>query len=360
VINADSNPDYNDCNVVEVSRNGELERWELRAAVSSSSYKRSSRRNGIRQTVDDWNGDMHARHGCNFPSWWKHHRFDHGWSKVFKNDMFGMASCDVCAYVKVHNETFDDLRDQFLDCIGGQSHVYCKCHDVPLILSYEEGAICCSAADCTRKTKLECPIETCQVGMCHSHYKNTSSESKIFLDQIINDINMEISEHSDTLNRDIGKESDNNSSDYNGNTGIDNDSAVQSGNGGDRSSKTDESDIISKASSDDHEDVDLFQDDIRCDGTIENDELDSVILEEVTGDVENFEIPTTNAGLPVMDISMKNDSYIPLHVVLNGCGSLLIRRQSKLVRTRRQQHFLHKIAATSPGQTIPLLYPKEM
>jgi hypothetical protein len=88
VINADSNPDYNDCNVVEVSRNGKLERWELRAAVSSSSNKCSSRRNGIRQTVDDWNGVMHARHGGDFPSWWKHHRFDHGWSKVFENDMF--------------------------------------------------------------------------------------------------------------------------------------------------------------------------------------------------------------------------------------------------------------------------------
>jgi hypothetical protein len=69
---------------------------------------------------------------------------------------------------------------------------------------------------------------------------------------------MEISEHSDTFNCDIGEESDNNSSDYNDNTGIDNDSEVQSGNGGDRSSKTDESDIISNASSDDREDVDLF------------------------------------------------------------------------------------------------------
>jgi hypothetical protein len=73
-----------------------------------------------------------------------------------------------------------------------------------------------------------------------------------------------------------------------------------------------------------------------------------------------FEVPTTNSGLMPMNVALKDRSFIPLHAILNNCGTLLVRKQSKLSGTLRQQHFLHKIAAVSPGQSIPLLYPEGM
>jgi hypothetical protein len=86
----------------------------------------------------------------------------------------------------------------------------------------------------------------------------------------------------------------------------------------------------------------------------------NVLMDNTHMEPTILEVPTTNAGLMAMDVTMKDRSFIPLHAVLNNCGTLLVRKQSKLSGTLRQQHFLHKIAAVSPGQSLPLLYPEAM
>lgn len=123
------------------------------------------------------------------------------------------------------------------------------------------------------------------------------------------------------------------------------------------------------------EDLDLFKHDGITDPMLDYDESDSddsahdaarcighVPVEvEMNDSVDvQFQVPTSNSGLVAMDVSMRDRSFIPLHAVLNNCGMLLVRKQSKLKGSQRQQHFLHKIAAVSPGQSIPLLYPEGM
>lgn len=92
-------------------------------------------------------------------------------------------------------------------------------------------------------------------------------------------------------------------------------------------------------------DVDLLQQDLICDGLLDYDEDES---DSDSDSDEVLEVPTTNTGLPLLDVTMMDDSYIPLHAVLNNCGSLLIRRHCKLIGTKRQHHFMHKIASTNP------------
>jgi len=68
-------------------------------------------------------------------------------------------------------------------------------------------------------------------------------------------------------------------------------------------------------------------------------------------------IPTTicNQGAPTI---RNKGSYLPGHVILNNLGSLLVRKDKKLKGTTRQRNFLQRIASTSPGRCVPLLYPE--
>ena len=87
------------------------------------------------------------------------------------------------------------------------------------------------------------------------------------------------------------------------------------------------------------EDLDLFKQDWITDPMLDYDKSDSdesvhdarreiahITLEEETSDSNDilFDIPTSNAGLVAMDVSMKDCSFIPLHTVLNNCGMLLV------------------------------------
>ncbi len=71
------------------------------------------------------------------------------------------------------------------------------------------------------------------------------------------------------------------------------------------------------------------------------------------------EIPTTSAGHIPLDIISKH-SIIPLHVILNNCGSLLVRTAHKLRPSKNGRNFLQTIVSRSPGKHIPILYPEGM
>ena len=54
------------------------------------------------------------------------------------------------------------------------------------------------------------------------------------------------------------------------------------------------------------------------------------------------------------------DGHVPGHVILNQCGSLLVRTRSQLRGTIFQRNFLQSIAARSCTNTVPLAYPEAM
>ena len=73
-------------------------------------------------------------------------------------------------------------------------------------------------------------------------------------------------------------------------------------------------------------------------------------------------IPTTDAG--ELAYTIKEDgseiSRVSGHVILNQCGSLLCRSKHQIKGSSKHKFFLQKIHATSPGNSIPLLYPEHM
>ncbi len=75
------------------------------------------------------------------------------------------------------------------------------------------------------------------------------------------------------------------------------------------------------------------------------------------------DLPTTVAGEEALDIrhaSYRESNYqVTCHIVLNQCGTLLVRKGNELKGSKRQQFFLQKLVSSS-STTIPLLYPEGM
>ena len=88
------------------------------------------------------------------------------------------------------------------------------------------------------------------------------------------------------------------------------------------------------------------------DGTTSDDDVDK----------DKFVIPTTNAGKRRIGLDISKlaaeGNLIPNHVLMNNSGSLLLRRNRKLVAKRANRNFLQRLVATSTGQSVPLIYPE--
>ena len=382
-------------------------------------------------TDPSWTGTMYSRHGSSFDGWWKHRRGDKSWHRCGEIE----DEWQIAVYVNNSSEEFDDLRDTFLSNIGGQSHLFCKDDNVPLIASFERNVTCSCEASCTKIAKLQCPCDGCKVAVCYAHLGRLNKEVQRTGQKMYVEVDgADVSVMDDVMNHDLQSDEiedvagsiQDGDDDSHGYDDIDNmscdsfvdDGSLSSGHQDLHSdvsvhSKESESntrgilsgddggcdgieqniepsymtgaiDYVDDASSQglaDHEiaflreDLDLFKHDWITDPMVDYDESDSDDsvrdarrrIAHVAGEVETsdsidtqFKVPTSNSGLVAMDVSMKDRSFIPLHTVLNNCGTLLVRKQSKLNGSRRQQHFLHKIAAVSPGQSIPLLYPEGM
>jgi hypothetical protein len=74
----------------------------------------------------------------------------------------------------------------------------------------------------------------------------------------------------------------------------------------------------------------------------------------LAGTVDGLEFVTTNAGRTLYDIVAGSGS-VPGHVILNNCGSCLIRRNCQLKGTKFQQAFLQQIVSTSKLVNLVLL-----
>jgi hypothetical protein len=91
------------------------------------------------------------------------------------------------------------------------------------------------------------------------------------------------------------------------------------------------------------------------------DDLDDI--QEIEDNLDGDDFPTTVAGdeaIEVRHASYRESNYqVPCHIVLNQCGTLLVRRQHELRGSKREQFFLQKLVSSS-STTIPLIYPEGM
>ena len=237
--------------------------------------------------------------------------------------------CDFAVYVKIDKPDMVIHRNNFLKYMGGQSHLFCATHKLPLIISNIKEKKCyhdtnVNGCKCNKQIHLICPDAKCKTGICKSCYMTFDQGSISYLSPPrlptdIPDTNME---------------------------------------------NTNDIDDHSSVNDDNSEDI---NNESFFDPIVDDDQLDDFIIKADDPDVfydgiETDELPTTNLGDCAFAIeeTLPDGQRVSGHVLLNQCGSLLDRKSHCINGSKHQKHFLQGIASTSIGNSIPLLYPEAM
>ena len=300
--------------------------FELRCAVS---YKRTSETNYF--------AEIFSRHGGDHYNWFYQQR-DDPYSREWEGEpRFCNGHSRLFVYCKKILQKVDDINKEIMRYIGGQTHVVCGTHKLPLITMFDRKKKCCM---CKRKEHFGCPNLQCKVCICKRCANGFD----------INDIHF--------INA-----SDNNLSDL-AESDSDSDSDSESGER--------EEDI------DTEDEENLF--DLDFEAPLERDDLDEYMINGgggfggeddmsndgsligVTNEDDEFYIPTTDAGELAVEIEEtgKRGTNVSSHVLLNQCGSILTRKRNVLNGSSLQKFFIERIVAQNIGKSVPLLYPEGM
>ena len=85
------------------------------------------------------------------------------------------------------------------------------------------------------------------------------------------------------------------------------------------------------------------------------------LVDESDNEHEDELFPSTHAGdipISILDNTIGKRNIINGHVIQNQCGSSLSRKNVPLYGLKSQQNFLQRLCSTSPGNSVPLLYPE--
>ena len=301
----------------------------------------------------NWRGHIYSRHGRSFIGWWFNDsdmqipiQLDNLPEILPYNDNY------TCVYVCTENDDIVTLRHKFLESLGGQSHVQCSKHKLPLIASSTRSNKC----QCGKTEFYRCCELSCNTFMCKKCFQSTNKNITIYL-------NPTETVHNEDLDNSDYESDDELIEPYRINE-VDNDA-----NGSLIDDNWDEDD-----------DMEMFNEEVYGENgcTQKNDELDLLTrsldsdipisnVDDICLDDQNLSnmIPTTNVGEIAHCVEQttiyggsQGKLTISGHVLLNQCGSLLTRQKHELKGSSKHHFFLQKIVATSNGSSIPLMYPE--
>lgn len=305
--------------------------FELRTIVSTS------------QIGDDkWTGFTYSRHGgVQFHSWWYDEKNQSVPIKVDEvpNNLPESENYTL-VYVKINEIDIDSIRNQFLKSLGGQTHVQCSEHKLPLIASTERKNKCIR---CFRKDYYRCVEFECRTFICKHCFDRIDRRTVTCISSSEDEAIQNMNENDHDVS------SQNNEEEHN-NDNIDEDFQVT---GHDIDGQEEEQNITEV------DDIDNFlintaDTDFQ---TIDDNDMD-------TNDPMDY-IPTTNAGQVAMEINEQtkyggtyNNIKISGHVLLNQCGTLLTRKKHQIKGSSAHHFFLQRICATKEFSCVPLVYPE--
>jgi len=347
--------------------------WELRV-VSTSKLNDNQR----------WESSMYARHGGQFSAWWHIHRDNQGVvdvyevEKTFVDD--DIVDWTFAVYVRRNSTMSTDLRDRFLGSMNGQTKLFCEDHDTPLIVAPVQSQKSCTVVDndgmpCDKKVFYCCLREGCALNLCRQHYDQEAEglQGKVYV-AVTNDKHDDISMQSDDGIIEIDEvdvaaefavtaENGGGDDDYMSDTLSRDGSRMSASNTANDNASVASAELETLAllalqQSGHAEPQEHFDSCFLVDSFLNNDEDDM----ESEADFQNSvpDIVTTNAVSAAITATTRKRSFIGGHVVLNNCGTLLVRKKRKLTGTRQEQNFMQRLASAYVGRTIPLVYPEGM
>jgi len=293
-----------------------------------------------------WDGNIYSRHGDTFTSWWVQRRDDYLSQHFVGTPIHEPNQCYTFVYVKAQKIDVRSLGLDFLTYIGGQKHLLCHEHRMPLITSLAKHLKC----NCGRHEYYSCSHAACKCCICKRCADTHDIDNVTYVEIIRREEEAENNENEDRGN---GNDSDDD---------IENDSLDE---------PYDENEIFN---SDDEVDIEDPEYRRQFNGR-KNDVLDREDFDEfvTSGDIHNQDydeeafddgiIPTTHAGefsVEVNDESPKKGVYVSGHVLLNGCGSCLCRKKNEIKTNKNGRFLLEQICSICLGESVPLLYPETM
>jgi predicted GIY-YIG superfamily endonuclease len=293
---------------------------------------------GTPQAPHKWKGKLFARHGGDdLVGWWSQDReWQVCWPLECDFPDVVYANWDILVYCRKQNPDLDELRDAYLEHLGGQTKVYCRLHNTPMIPSVKMRGLfkTCSVVEedeiqCTVKAHLCCAFDNCSAAACTHHSKCGADDgSTVYINPI--------ADRSYVDGVEVVMQ-------YNAEEILENDHVPL----GDDEDGGEEEELGS------------YDEQMYVTHNIVDDDEFSLELSDHDDRSLGDGFLTTNAGRTAYDV-VSGSGIVPGHVILNNCGSCLIRRNYQLKGTRYQQAFLQQIVSTTKGHAVPLVFPEAM
>ena len=198
------------------SRTIRNETYELRLIICTKS---------IGNRCDNWDSKVFSRHGgTHHSSWWVQERKTKLSLQFHQNSLaFGSFVVEFLVYKKLKKPRYDQLREDYLRYIGGQSHVHCSRHNMPLITSCDKNARCKMVKEgsnpettCNKKASYCCPDVNCNTLLCKQCFNSFNKNNRHYIRfqetmAQTNDIYSDTSDNVSTVYDETSDDIDNNS-----------------------------------------------------------------------------------------------------------------------------------------------------
>ena len=205
-----------------------------------------------------------------------------------------------CHYEMIDSLDLQEERCQYLEYLRGQGRFVCEKHNIPLTVSRQKTNTTCSFnSSCRRKAAWQCPSDECQSAACRTHFNINS----------LNDNRIQVRAPSAAASVLLSSTNE----------------------------ECDEDDYLSEPES-------------------EEDPFSFTNFVTDAGNTESTNFSATDAG----DNAVEMDNVIqtkPTHVLFNTDCHILQRKQLRNERRKTSSQFLQNIVASTPGDSIPFVYP---
>ena len=249
-----------------------------------------------------------VRHGKQYNCWWTYSSNSYQPLQINVDDVTLMGQIHsnwiTCHFEHVDSLKLREEKFRYLEYLGGQGKFICNQHQIPLTVSSKKSNCTCSIlANCLRKAAWQCPSSDCTSGVCRSHFKSDTQSERVFVHPTCNTI------MADSVPR-------------------------------------------VETTEDPEQLVEL------SDTESEYDEFSFVHFATDSGGIDNSEsLNATDSGdIPYVHESLQ--SNVPTHILLNTDCHVLQRHRYRNERNKSCSRILQNIVASTPGDSIPLIYPE--
>ena len=237
----------------------------------------------------------------------------------------------VLGYLRMKKTDVTSIKEEYMQYLGGQRHVNCEEHNLPLIVSVKKKEKC---SCCDRGVYLTWPKHECSANLCKKCFEKLDRNDRYTVTQ-------EGKKENICFNDD------------------DRGSKIKYGNGSNMDEEYENNGIDTSKRLED----DIFDEYLTStqdpDVSDDEDKDNNMSMEALYNETDPGE-----TVLNIREDNIKKGAYKDVTVsgstLMNQYGSLLTRKKHQIKGSRKQKYFIQKFCATTKGTSVPLVYSEAM